>query len=183
MFDKSKYIPRLIDDMVDLYLSTFGAVCLEGPKWCGNTWTSQLHSKSAFFVGSPKDNFANRQLARLEVSKALEGKAPHLIDEWQEVGSIWDAVRAEVDESNEVGRFILTGSATPQQKGVLHSGTGRIACLKMHPMSLYELGLSHALVSFEDVCDGKEIGVQNSMSPSLEELIGFVIAEIGRAHV
>lgn len=176
MFDKSKYRPRLIDDMVDLYLSTFGAVCLEGPKWCGKTWTSQLHSKSAFFVGSPKDNFANRQLARLEVSKALEGKAPHLIDEWQEVGSIWDAVRAEVDESNEVGRFILTGSATPQQKGVLHSGTGRIACLKMHPMSLYELGLSHALVSFEDVCDGKEIGVQNSMSPSLEELIGFVIA-------
>lgn len=120
MFDKSKYRPRLIDDMVDLYLSTFGAVCLEGPKWCGKTWTSQLHSKSAFFVGSPKDNFANRQLARLEVSKALEGKAPHLIDEWQEVGSIWDAVRAEVDESNEVGRFILTGSATPQQKGVLH---------------------------------------------------------------
>ena len=81
MFDKAKYRPRLIDDMVDLYLSTFGAVCLEGPKWCGKTWTSQMHSKSAFFVGSPKDNFANRQLARLEVSKALEGKAPHLIDE------------------------------------------------------------------------------------------------------
>jgi hypothetical protein len=46
--DKSKYRQRLIDPKVDFYLSTFGAVCIEGPKWCGKTWTSTMHAKSAF---------------------------------------------------------------------------------------------------------------------------------------
>lgn len=104
------YKARLIDKKLDLYLSTFGAVCVEGPKWCGKTWTCTMHSKSEFMVGSPSGNFANRQLANLDVNRALEGKSPHLIDEWQEVPSIWDAVRASVDEKNEPGRYLLTGS-------------------------------------------------------------------------
>ena len=61
------YRPRLIDQKLDFYLSTFGAVCVEGPKWCGKTWTSLFHAKSAFMVGDPADNFANRQLAFLEI--------------------------------------------------------------------------------------------------------------------
>ena len=98
------YRPRLIDKKLDFYLSTFGAVCVEGPKWCGKTWTSTVHAKSAFFVGDPADNFSNRQLAQLEVNKALEGISPHLVDEWQEVPAIWDAVRYSVDQKLEVGR-------------------------------------------------------------------------------
>lgn len=97
--DKKLYRNRLLDKRLDFYLSTFGAVCVEGPKWCGKTWTSSMHAQSAFFVGSPKDNFANRQLARLDVNQALSGETPHLIDEWQEVPAIWDAVRAAVDEA------------------------------------------------------------------------------------
>ena len=92
------YRARLIDKKLDLYLSTFGAVCVEGPKWCGKTWTCTMHSKSEFMVGSPSGNFANRQLANLDVNRALAGESPHLIDEWQEVPSIWDAVRASVED-------------------------------------------------------------------------------------
>ena len=134
------YRDRIIDKRIDLYLSTFGAVCIEGPKWCGKTWTSLAHAKSAYMIADPSDNFANRELARLDVSKALEGVDPHLIDEWQEVPAIWDAVRFSVDQKHETGRYVLTGSATPQNKGVLHSGTGRIANLPMHTMSLWESG-------------------------------------------
>lgn len=169
------YRQRLIDRKLDVYLSTFGAVCVEGPKWCGKTWTSMVHAQSAFFVGDPEDNFANRQLASLEVNKALEGKSPHLIDEWQEVPSIWDAVRYSVDQRAETGRFILTGSSTPQNKGVLHSGTGRIASLPMHPMSLWESGDSSGLVSLADVCAGHDIGVQNVGSPAIDRLVSFVV--------
>ena len=86
---RENYRARLIDKRLDLYLSTFGAVCVQGPKWCGKTWTSEMHSKSAFFVGDPADNFANRELAKLEVNQALTGDCPHLIDEWQEVPAIW----------------------------------------------------------------------------------------------
>ena len=173
--DKSKYRKRLIDSKVDFYLSTFGAVCIEGPKWCGKTWTSTMHAKSAFMLADPADNFANRELAKMDVSKALVGESPHLIDEWQEVAPIWDAVRYSVDQSTESGRYILTGSSTPLTKGVVHSGTGRIASLAMHPMSLFEMGESSGVVSISDVCAGRDIGVQTTKSPSLEELVAFVV--------
>ena len=169
------YRPRLIDQKLDFYLSTFGAVCVEGPKWCGKTWTSLFHAKSAFMVGDPADNFANRQLAFLEIGKTLEGEVPHLVDEWQEVPAIWDAVRYAVDQKPETGRFILTGSSTPQNKGVLHSGTGRIASLPLHPMSLWESGDSSGLVSLADVCAGRDIGVRNVGCPSIDRLVSLVV--------
>ncbi len=173
--DIKRYRKRLIDETVEFYLSTFGAVCLEGPKWCGKTWTSIMHSKSAFMLADPTDNFANRELARMDVTKALEGTSPHLIDEWQEIPAIWDAVRYEVDQTTETGRFLLTGSSTPTSKGVVHSGTGRIASLKMHSMSLFEKGDSEGIVSLDDVCKGKDIGVCNGHSPSVEDIASFVV--------
>ncbi len=169
------YRDRLIDKNVELYLSTFGAVCLEGPKWCGKTWTSLAHVKSAYMIADPSDNFANRQLAKLDVNKALEGETPHLIDEWQEIPAVWDAVRFRVDEEAKTGQFILTGSSTPQNKGVIHSGTGRIARLPMHPMSLYESGDSTGSVSLAAVCRGESIGVEAMECPSVERLTSLVV--------
>ena len=173
--ENSKYRARLIDGKVEEYLETFGAVCIEGPKWCGKTWTSLYHANSVFMLSNPKDNFAQRELAKLDISKALEGDAPHMIDEWQEIPEIWDAVRVAVDESTETGRFLLTGSSTPRYKGVRHSGIGRIACLPMHPMSLYESGDSDGAVSLLDIFSGNDIGTQNLKSPSLEELAEYVV--------
>lgn len=149
------YRPRIIDSKVDEYLSAFGAVCVEGPKWCGKTWTSSYHSKSEIYLGDPAGNFQNRQLAQLAPALVLEGDHPRLIDEWQEVPPIWDAVRHNVDQSAQKGQFILTGSATPNHKGILHSGAGRIAKLRMRPMSLYESGDSSGQVSLEKLCHGE----------------------------
>ena len=153
--DKQNYKPRVIDAKVKEYLSAFGAVCIEGPKWCGKTWTSSYHSKSEIYIGDPANNFQNRQLAELSPALVLEGDTPRLIDEWQEVPSIWDAVRYKVDQVAEKGQFILTGSATPNHKGILHSGAGRIAKLRMRPMSLYESGDSCGKVSLEKLCHGE----------------------------
>jgi predicted AAA+ superfamily ATPase len=86
----------------------------------------------------------------------LEGKRPQAIDEWQEVPAIWDAVRFAVDQDSNTGQFILTGSATPPRKSYEHSGTGRIATLRMRPMSFYESGDSTGRVSFADLLAGKE---------------------------
>ncbi|MDD2456289.1 MAG: DUF4143 domain-containing protein [Kiritimatiellae bacterium] len=173
--DIPQYRPRLIDKRLDFYLSTFGAVCVEGPKCCGKTWTSTIHAKSAYLLADPADNFANRELAKLDVNKALEGEVPHLIDEWQEVPAIWDAVRFSVDKGTETGRFLLTGSSTPVNKGIMHSGTGRIAGIPMHPMSLFESGDSAGAVSLADVCSGRDIGVQNTGSPTIDRLVSLVI--------
>ncbi|MFZ7132603.1 MAG: ATP-binding protein [Eubacteriales bacterium] len=150
-----KYLPRIIDKLVDSRLRTFGAVCIEGAKWCGKTWTANTHSRSRIYLGDPSGNFQNKSLAKLDPKLILEGDTPRLIDEWQEVPELWDAVRFEVDQRGKKGQFILTGSATPAQRGILHSGAGRISTLRMRPMSLYESKDSTGLVSLEDICNEK----------------------------
>ncbi len=152
--NKATYRHRIIDDKVETYLRTFGAVCIEGPKWCGKTWTSSYHSNSEFFLGDPAGNFQNKKLAEMSPDLILNGESPRLIDEWQEVPTVWDAVRYRVDQTAQKGQFILTGSSTPNHKGIIHSGAGRIARLHMRSMSLYESGDSTGAVSLESLCHG-----------------------------
>ena len=172
--EREDYRPRLIDNIIDSYLEAFGAVCVEGPKWCGKTWTSSYHCKSEIMLGNPDGNFQNRQLAQMSPSLVLEGETPRLIDEWQEVPQLWDAVRYKVDQSGNKGQFILTGSATPNHKGILHSGAGRIAKLRMRPMSLFESGNSSGDFSLKDICEGR-IEPKISGEVDLRKLIDFII--------
>ncbi len=172
--DKTKYRARLIDQSISKHLSAFGAVCVEGPKWCGKTWTSSFHSQSEIFVGDPAGNFQNRRLAELNPSMILEGNSPRLIDEWQEVPAIWDAVRYRVDQTSAKGQFILTGSSTPNQKGILHSGAGRIARLRMRPMSLFESGDSSGRVSLASLCEGK-IDPAMTGEVDLRQVIEYIV--------
>ena len=171
---QADYRPRLIDGRVEEYLSAFGAVCIEGPKWCGKTWTSSYHCASEVYIGDPANNFQNRQLAELSPDLVLDGEAPRLIDEWQEVPPLWDAVRYRVDKTGRKGQFILTGSATPNHKGILHSGAGRIARLRMRPMSLFESGDSSGAVSLEALCRG-ELAPAATGEVELRRLIGLII--------
>lgn len=172
--DRQNYRPRIIDRQVEEYLSAFGAVCIEGPKWCGKTWTSSYHSKSEIYLGDPAGNFQNRQLAELSPALVLEGETPRLIDEWQEVPPLWDAVRYQVDQTARKGQFILTGSATPNHKGILHSGAGRIARLRMRTMSLWESGDSSGKVSLEQLCHGALTPAMTG-EVDLKRLIGLIV--------
>ena len=171
---RQTYRPRIIDSKVNEYLTAFGAVCIEGPKWCGKTWTASYHSKSEIYLGDPANNFQNRKLAELSPELVLDGDVPRLIDEWQEVPPIWDAVRHKVDQKTEKGQFLLTGSATPNHKGILHSGAGRIAKLRMRPMSLYESGDSSGKVSLEKLCLG-ELTPAMTGDVALTDLIALII--------
>lgn len=172
--ERKDYRPRLIDNIIDSYLEAFGAVCVEGPKWCGKTWTSSYHCQSEIMLGNPDGNFQNRQLAQMSPSLVLEGETPRLIDEWQEVPQLWDAVRYKVDQNGNKGQFILTGSATPNHKGILHSGAGRIAKLRMRPMSLFESGNSSGDISLRDICEGR-IEPKILGEVDLRKLIDFII--------
>ncbi len=168
------YRQRIIDNIIDTYLEAFGAVLIEGPKWCGKTWTSKYHSNSEFLLADPKGNFNNKQLAMLNPELALVGEKPRLIDEWQEAPSIWDAVRGKVDETIEKGQYILTGSATVNKDKYIHSGTGRIARLKMRPMSLFESEDSDGKISLKDICENiaKDLFIGEV---SLDRIINYVL--------
>lgn len=110
------YLPRLIDPLVEQRLRISGAVCIEGPKNCGKTWVSLNHANSAIMIGDPQKNFQNRTIVGLDLNRAFIGESPHLIDEWQDIPSLWDATKYFVDTSTANGRIILTGSSTPKRK-------------------------------------------------------------------
>lgn len=169
-----KYKSRIVDEKISEYLKVFGAVCIEGAKWCGKTWTSTYHCNSQIMIGNPENNFQNRKLAEMSPSLVLEGETPRLIDEWQEVPPLWDAVRYEVDKRAEKGQFILTGSATPNHKGIMHSGAGRIAKLRMRTMSLYESGDSSGKVSLKDIFNGTMKPVMTG-EVDLRELMNLIV--------
>jgi predicted AAA+ superfamily ATPase len=165
------YIPRLIEGEFREYLATFGAVEVDGPKWCGKTWTSLAFAESVIHL----DDWEVKELIEADLSIGLKGKQPRLIDEWHEIPQIRDAVRRSIDAGNRPGAFILTGSAAPAREArerVRHSGAGRIGRLRMRPMSLKEMGFSSGTVSLSGLFDGvfnpaeKETG--------LEELADYV---------
>ena len=151
MLTPDGYKDRFIDEKINRMLGIYGAICVEGPKWCGKTWTSRNHAMSASFIGDPAGNFMNKQLAEMDPSLVLDGEFPRLVDEWQVVPGIWDAVRYKVDQTAEKGRYVLTGSSTPIMKGELHGGSGRIGKIHMRTMSLQETGVSSGAVSLMDL--------------------------------
>ena len=167
------YLNRIADKQISRYLQLFGAVLVEGPKWCGKTWAARNASKSEFAVADPEGNFRNREIARLNPQAVLEGTYPHLIDEWQEVPALWDAVRHEIDRTGRKGQFILTGSSTPDDDLTIHSGTGRFGRIRLETMSLYELRIAKPNISLKKLFDESQI-INNGEYPgalNLPELI------------
>ena len=168
------YRKRLIDDKITRYLNIFGAISIQGPKWCGKTWTSLNHANSVVYMTEK----GVRDLAKVDPKYIFKKERPQLIDEWQLVPSIWDSVRHECDKDHEKGKFILTGSTTltkqDEEEEIFHSGTGRIAIMQMHPMSLYESGDSSGDVSIMEMLSGNVNG-KYIRKVELEELAKFVI--------
>lgn len=174
MLTPDGYKTRLIEKQFDEYMDVFGAVCIEGPKYCGKTWTARSRSESAAFIGDPTNNFQTRTMAQMSPSLVLDGVFPRLLDEWQEVPPLWDAVRFEVDRDNKKGKYILTGSATPNHKGIMHSGTGRIAKIRMQTMSLYETGDSSGKISLQDLFDDR-LNPSATGEVELKDLIYYAV--------
>ena len=99
---KEESMLRLIDKKLEDYLSVFGAVSVEGPKWCGKTWTALNHVNSVIYL----DNEDMRNKASLSLDYILNDEKPELIDEWNLVPKTWDAVRRKCDELSTRGNYI-----------------------------------------------------------------------------
>lgn len=152
------YKKRIVDEKIEKYLKLFGAIVIEGPKYCGKTWAGRYHAESESLLYTKTGESSNEvELAKISPNIILEGKKPKLIDEWQEATNLWDEIRYEVDKTGLKGQYILTGSSTPKRNGISHSGAGRFGKIQLRTMSLFESGDSTGEVSLKDVCDGKEI--------------------------
>ena len=165
------YKPRLIDKKIDDLLQVCGAVLIEGPKWCGKTFTSLNHAASAINM----DDEETRRRFKLNSELVLNEQKPELIDEWSREPTIWDKIRRKCDLLETKGNYILSCSTSlKDRKEIFHSGAGRIARLKMNTMSLFESGDSSGDISIMDMFNGKNI-VKNVKKTSLEELANLIV--------
>ena len=170
---KEEYLPRLIDKKLDDYLQIFGAISVEGPKWCGKTWTCESHAKSGVYLDDP--NTIGK--AKLDLELILNEEQPELIDEWHLVPQVWDRVRRKCDESTMKGKYILTCSTQlndEKQKEIFHSGAGRIGKINMYTMSLFESRNSTGEASLTDMFNGTQ---QNKTCdiPNISTIAEYII--------
>jgi len=163
-----EYLHRVADDLLEKKLRSSAAVLIEGPKWCGKTSTGEQMANSVIYIQDPDKRDSYRKMADTQPSLLLEGETPRLLDEWQSIPVLWDAVRFAADKRKKMQQFILTGSATPldEDSEMEHTGLGRIARMRMRPMSLWESKESAGQVSLQALFDGtQEMGLfENPLS-------------------
>lgn len=166
------YQKRTADAVLAQHLEAFGAVLIEGPKWCGKTTTAEQMAQSVIKLQDTDMRDEYLATAATKPSLLLNGATPRLIDEWQDAPVLWDAVRTKVDERVVPGQFILTGSNAVDKSQIHHSGTGRISKLNMLPMSLWESGESNGKISIMELFDHPDLDIDGIESDlSVEELI------------
>ncbi len=165
------YQARVVDDEVGDRLRAAGAVLLEGAKACGKTGTGRQHAASEVRLDSDR---RARDAATLDPSLVLDGDSPRLLDEWQMVPDLWNAVRRRVDDLGGPGHYILTGSATPPEDITRHSGAGRFARVRMRPMSLFESGASAGSVSLAALAAGEPARAGDT-GAALQDVAGWCV--------
>ncbi len=175
----NNYLTRLIEIKIDKKLKSSGAILVVGPKYCGKTTTCSIFKKSSIEL------IDNRiiDIVSSDPKNALIGEYPRLIDEWQNVPELWNYIRKKVDDDNQFGEFILTGSATPFiTNKIYHSGAGRIVTIKMRTMSLYESKDSSGLISIKEMFDNKNYEIFNLNENSSLTNIAYLICRGGWPH-
>jgi predicted AAA+ superfamily ATPase len=156
------YHRRIIDDELDELLSGLAAVAIEGPKAVGKTATALERARTVHRFDDP----AQASLAKADPGRLVTGASPILIDEWQRVPEVWDAIRRAVDEDRTPGRFLITGSASPFVHPT-HSGAGRIVRIRLRPFSLVERELDAPTVSLRALLTGRRPNIEGETTVDL----------------
>lgn len=177
-----EYKKRIADALLEKKLHSTGAVVIEGPKWCGKTTSAEQMAKSVNYVSDPANYARNLIMADMDINSLLDGDKPRLLDEWQAIPQLWDAVRYSIDRSKQVGQFILTGSAVPlsseEQNKIHHSGTGRFSRIRMRPMSLFESGDSNGEISLSMLFDNVDAKILAECKLNIDDM-AFLICRGG----
>jgi len=145
------YIPRLVDPALGEALASSGMVLIEGLRGCGKSETAKRYARSAVYLDRDTNMLA---VAQLDPAVVLGGKYPRLIDEWQLAPALWNEARHQVDEKQERGVFIFTGSSSKLRDGSSHPGSARVRKLKMRTFSVQESKFSSAAYLLSELFKG-----------------------------
>lgn len=174
------YKKRITDELLKTKLDAFGAALIVGPKGCGKTTTAKQISNTIIEFEDEDNRESLLKVAETMPSKLLKGEKPILFDEWQDAPKIWGAIRKSIDDTCDVGMYILTGSSS-QEVDTPHTGTMRISRLKMLPMSLYESSESNGEVSLIDLFNDPNSFEGCISNLTIDDLI-FAICRGGWPH-
>ncbi|WP_207207326.1 ATP-binding protein [Xylanimonas protaetiae] len=144
------YVRRIIDDTLDDLQPHLRALAIFGPKSVGKTATALQRASSVFDLSET----SQRQIVAADPSVLVAARGPVLVDEWQRLPEVWDAVKRAVDAGSPPGHFLIAGSSAPRG-AVIHSGAGRIVPLRMRPLSVAERGIESPTVSLKAMLDGE----------------------------
>ncbi len=166
------YLPRTVDVELDELLPGLAAIAIKGPKGVGKTETARRRARSILALDDP----SVRELVGADPDLVTRTRPPLLIDEWQRLPQVWDVVRRAVDEGAAPGRFLLTGSATPSEGTVVHSGAGHIVQLRMRPLCVAERRLTPSTVSLGSLLAGYRPDVSGDSPLLLSDYVEEILA-------
>jgi predicted AAA+ superfamily ATPase len=132
----------LATKQIDILLTEFPAIALLGPRQVGKTTLAkslaETNKKEILYFDLESDS----DVAKLQdVEFIFNQYKDHciILDEIQRVPKLFSQLRSIIDSYRKPGRFILTGSASPDLiKGVSESLAGRIAFNELSPINLTE---------------------------------------------
>jgi predicted AAA+ superfamily ATPase len=163
------YQPRILDRTLQELAEELPAILIEGAKAVGKTSTARRITTETLQM----DNPVTRELVENSPEILERSAKPLLIDEWQRLPVVWDYVRRQVDQNNEGGQFLLTGSAMPCGANI-HSGAGRIVRLRMRPLSMAERSLTKPTISLTDVLAGTAL-IDGQSPVKLEDYVREIL--------
>lgn len=133
------YIHRAITEILEKRIKSTKCVLVTGARQVGKS-TLIKHQYPNF----NKANFDDR-LTRLQAKEEpklffLNNPCPLFIDEVQKESEILEEIKLRIDESEEMGLFILSGSQKLElMKGISDSLAGRVAITELTGLSLREI--------------------------------------------
>ncbi len=168
-FGDGAYVRRVIDTELDVLLPALPAILLDGPKGVGKTSTALQRAGHVWRLDDP----AQRAVVDADPDIVAESEPPVLVDEWQRVPAVFDAVKRAVDEDRTPGRFLLTGSAASPVS--THTGAARIVNLRMRPLTLVERGVGTPTVSLSELLVGDRPEVRGQTDLSLRDYTDEIV--------
>lgn len=161
------YIKRHSEEIVRKMVSMFKVVLITGPRQVGKT-TMLRHLFSDEYSYVTLDDIIELEIAKSDPKLFfLNHPGKLIIDEVQHAPELFSEIKRIVDQSDDPGRFILTGSQTFHlMNNVSETLAGRIGIIELSSLSLREINKDS--FDYPVIPDDSYLNAQRIQSPVSE---------------
>ena len=173
----AKIVDRRLGEVVSLRMEDEPVVVLQGPRAVGKSTLLRTLASSQGREIVDLDDLATRDAARADPALFVRGEGPVLIDEFQHVPELLDAIKAELNRDSAPGRFVLTGSTRyATLPAAAQALTGRAHRVDVLPLSQGEIAEVREDFAKSLVSDPRSLLEESPPAVAREEYVSRVIA-------